>query len=204
MAHEQLQRLANESGCTVSLACADAPCMIYLDRCRGLAMPYVFSVGCAVDMVRTATGRAYVAALPADERTPLFKRLAPRYGKEWNSPEKDLESAVAMSPEGCLLGRHDLAAQHRRDSRTIGATLRAPPHVDQLRRADLRDGATDADAQWGPIPAELAAVLAAQSGNENRFAAIALLKGSQSDREHYSRPGRRNCERCPTCLRRCL
>jgi hypothetical protein len=56
VAYEQLQRLATASGCTISLAWPDAPKMIYLDRCLGEVVPYYFSVGSAIDMVRTATG----------------------------------------------------------------------------------------------------------------------------------------------------
>lgn len=56
VAHEQLQRLATASGCTVSLAWPDALKMIYLGRCPGEVIPYYFSVGSAIDMARTATG----------------------------------------------------------------------------------------------------------------------------------------------------
>jgi DNA-binding IclR family transcriptional regulator len=73
IAHEQLQRLATASGCTVSLAWPDAPNMIYLDRCAGEAMPYFFSVGSAIDMARTATGHAYIAALDEPSRAGVMR-----------------------------------------------------------------------------------------------------------------------------------
>lgn len=95
MAHEQLQRLATASGCTVSLAWPDAPNMIYLDRCTGEVMPYFFSVGSAVDMARTATGRAYIAALEPVARTTLLASLARHRPDDWDSAAAGIEQAVA-------------------------------------------------------------------------------------------------------------
>jgi DNA-binding IclR family transcriptional regulator len=136
MAHEQLQRLATESGCTASLACPDAPHMIYLDRCSGVAMPYFFSVGSAVDMARTATGRAYIAALATKERDDLFKKLAPHYPEDWYSLKSELERAtVEVTDRGfCLVDttwRHNIrgiaAPLISRDGRTrMSIALRKP------------------------------------------------------------------------------
>ena len=94
MAHEHLQKLATASGCTVSLAWPDAPNMIYLDRCTGEAMPYFFSVGSAVDMALTATGRAYIAALDPACRINLLAALAKHHPEDWQAVEIAIEQAV--------------------------------------------------------------------------------------------------------------
>jgi DNA-binding IclR family transcriptional regulator len=94
IAHEQLQKLATSSGCTVSLAWPDAPNMIYLDRCSGEAMPYFFSVGSAIDMARTATGRSYIAALDPASRESLIKTLAAHRADDWSSVEKAIRQAI--------------------------------------------------------------------------------------------------------------
>lgn len=94
IAHEQLQRLATASGCTVSLAWPDAPHMIYLDRCAGEAMPYFFSVGSVIDMARTATGHAYLAALDEASRADVMQLLAKDGGDDWRSVEAAIDVSV--------------------------------------------------------------------------------------------------------------
>ena len=95
VAHEQLQRLATASGCTVSLAWPDAPKMIYLDRCPGVAMPYYFSVGSAIDMARTATGQAYLASLDQATRDIVMNILAQDSSEDWPRVKAAIEVAVS-------------------------------------------------------------------------------------------------------------
>jgi DNA-binding IclR family transcriptional regulator len=163
MAHEQLQRLATESGCTVSLACPDAPHMIYLDRCSGVAMPYFFSIGSAVDMARTATGRAYVASLASEERAVLFKRLAPHYPGDWKKLKAELERAVKeVAGKGfCLVD-----TTWRQNIRGIAAPLvsrdgRTRMSINCVAQTFAMDRET-LTGKWGPRLANLAQAL---SGN---------------------------------------
>ncbi len=93
-AHEQMRRLANQSGCTVSLASPDGHAMVYLDRCTGETMPYFLGIGSATEMVRTAGGRAYIAGLSDASRRELYGRLAPIYADEWSALLPALEGGV--------------------------------------------------------------------------------------------------------------
>ena len=120
VAHEQLQRLATASGCTVSLAWPDAPNMIYLDRCPGEVMPYFFSVGSVIDMARTATGHAYLASLDAPARAAVMDLLMHDQGDDWAGVEAAIQRAVRDVAERgfCLV---DTA--WRRNIRGIAAPL---------------------------------------------------------------------------------
>lgn len=161
-AHEHMQRLATESGCTVSLACPDAPHMIYLDRCSDIAMPYFFSVGSAIDMARTATGRAYVAALDPKERVDLFKRLAPHHPNDWDKLKVEIEHATVEVAENgfCLVDttwRHNIRGIAAPLVSRNGRTRMSINFVAQTFALD-RETLTH---KWGPVLAKLAQVLSA-------------------------------------------
>lgn len=119
-AHEQMRRLANQSGCTVSLATPDGHAMIYLDRCTGETMPYFLGIGSATEMVRTAGGRAYIAGLSDASRRELYARLASLYTDEWRALLPALEAACdQVRTRGfCLVDE-----EWRRDTRAIAAPL---------------------------------------------------------------------------------
>ena len=99
IAHEQLQRLATASCCAVSLAWPDTPHMIYLDRCTGEALPYFFSIGSAIDMARTATGRAYLASLDPNALEITLRKLAPHYPDDWQPLRDAIMLAVSEVAE---------------------------------------------------------------------------------------------------------
>jgi len=163
LAHERLQRLANESGCTVSLACPDAPHMIYVDRCSNAAMPYFFSIGSAVDMVRTATGQAYIAGLRAHEREALLERLAPHYPDDWTSLQRDLAHAVEQvaSKGFCTVDK-----TWQPNIRSVAAPLVTRAGVARMSiNCVAQTFAMDQDtltSKWGPTLAEVAYALSAQ------------------------------------------
>jgi AraC-like DNA-binding protein len=87
--HEQLQRLATASGCTVSLAWPDAPKMIYLDRCLGEVVPYYFSVGSAIDTARTTTG-------------PSLSCFAPDGGNKFDGGHDLMRLRRRIDMHGCM------------------------------------------------------------------------------------------------------
>lgn len=120
IAHEHLQRLAQASGCTVSLAWPDAPSMIYLDRCAGEQMPYFFSVGSAVDMARTATGQAYIAALDPKARAAVMETLKAHATDDWTDVVNAIGNAVQSVAERgfCLVDN-----AWRKNIRSIAAPL---------------------------------------------------------------------------------
>lgn len=94
VAHEQMQRLAEDLACTVSLVAPDGTEMIYLDRCSGGTLPYFFSTGSAIETARTAAGKAYIAALPESRRHELLEQLASRYGPSWEGIKKEIDQAI--------------------------------------------------------------------------------------------------------------
>ncbi|MGY8666037.1 IclR family transcriptional regulator [Bradyrhizobium sp. UFLA05-109] len=161
VAHEQLQRLATDSGCTVSLACPDPPQhMIYVDRCSGVAMPYFFSVGSAVDMARTATGRAYIAALGSEDRHELLVRLAPHYPEDWKVLEAEIDQARLDVIER---GFCTVDTTWRQNIRSVAAPLvsrdgTARMSVNCVAQTIAMDRKT-LTSKWGPVLAKLAQTL---------------------------------------------
>lgn len=160
IAHEKLQQLANDSGCTVSLAYPDAPHMIYVDRCSSVSMPYFFSVGSAVDMVRTATGQAYIAALPESDRAALFDKLAPLYGADWPGLKTGLEGAVRQVATN---GFCFVDTSWRQNIRGIAAPLVSRSgNMRMSINCVAQTFAMDLDTltgKWGPVLAETAYAL---------------------------------------------
>jgi DNA-binding IclR family transcriptional regulator len=162
VAHEHLQRLATESGCTVSLACPDLPHMIYVDRCSSVSMPYFFSVGSPVDMARTATGRAYVAALPPRQRGDVLTRLAPSYPDDWKAIAVELEQAKHEVAERgfCVVDM-----KWRQNIRSVAAPLVSRDGIARMSiNCVAQTFAVDAKtltSKWGPALARLAQNLSA-------------------------------------------
>jgi DNA-binding IclR family transcriptional regulator len=99
IAHEKLQQLSTASRCNVSLAWPDEPRMIYLYRCSGEFMPYFFSVGSAIDMARTATGHAYLAALDKPARAKAMDTLKNANPENWSCVQSAVERAVVEVAE---------------------------------------------------------------------------------------------------------
>jgi len=163
VAHEHMQKLAVESGCTVSLAAPDGSEMIYLDRCSGETLPYFFSTGSAVETAKTGCGRAYLAALPAADLKEALLRLKPLYPSDWKQIEADIKKAASdVAARGfCLVDntwrdgiRVVAAPLVSRDKRTILAVnCITPTHTMELERFV---------GQWGPALVYLARELERQ------------------------------------------
>lgn len=99
VAHEPMQQLANFSGGAVSLAYPDRVEMIYIDRCTSETMPYFLGIGASIDMVRTAAGRAYIAALEKSKREELLGRLASHHKSDWAHLLPRIEEAIRQVAE---------------------------------------------------------------------------------------------------------
>lgn len=162
IAHEQLQKLATASGCAASLAWPDAPNMIYLDRCTSETLPYFFSVGSAVDMARTATGRAYLASLDPDAREVVLRKLAPYHQNDWTSLREAIATAATeVSRKGfCLVD-----TTWRPNIRGIAAPLvskdgRTRLSINCVAPSFAMDRKT-LESKWGPALANIAQALSA-------------------------------------------
>lgn len=94
IAHDYMQPLATQLGCSVSLAAPDAVDMIYLHRCSSEARPFFLSAGSTVEMARTASGRAYLSALGEEERAIKMARLAKEYPGDWSHIQQGIRAAI--------------------------------------------------------------------------------------------------------------
>jgi len=90
-----MQKLADESGFNVGLGMRDRHMMIYTDACEGKGLVgLTLRPGSRIPIATTAMGRAYIAALPLDEREELLEELAKRYDAEWPALLREIRQAI--------------------------------------------------------------------------------------------------------------
>ncbi|CAO3410558.1 IclR family transcriptional regulator [Azospirillum largimobile] len=84
VARPLMQELAEQTGLAVALGGRDRLSMIYLECCKA-AGPITLSldVGSHIKLSTTSMGRAYLAALPEEERAPLMAKLEEHEGEGW-------------------------------------------------------------------------------------------------------------------------
>lgn len=96
LARPLMEKLAEDTNCTVAMGAPDRLDMTYVEVSQGRGPLIIrLDVGSRVPMAKTAMGRAYVAGLPAPRREALYRQLAEAYGDEWPELEKALEKAVS-------------------------------------------------------------------------------------------------------------
>ena len=90
-----LQELAIDLGVTVSLTAAAGRNMVYLDTFRG-NNPFVIglSVGAAIPMLVTASGRVYLSCLPVTKRKLLIQEINKHEDKTSLGKKESLEKAL--------------------------------------------------------------------------------------------------------------
>ena len=93
-ARPHMQALANAADCAIAMGTPDRVTMIYIEVCHG-AGPMILrlGVGSRVPIVRTAMGRAYVAALPERERDLVLRRLHDADPDGWAETRRALDEA---------------------------------------------------------------------------------------------------------------
>ena len=73
-----------ETGGAVAVGGRDRISMIYFGQSRnGLTLGVQLDVGSRIPIATTAMGRAYIWALPDDERAALLRELREHYGSRW-------------------------------------------------------------------------------------------------------------------------
>jgi DNA-binding IclR family transcriptional regulator len=93
--HDQMQQLAALADATVALASRDRLHMIFVDVCTGSSLTSLrLDTGSRVEMVNTATGRAFLAGISDSEREYFFKHFARRYGEGWPALRERIQQAV--------------------------------------------------------------------------------------------------------------
>jgi DNA-binding IclR family transcriptional regulator len=85
--------LMRETGGAVAVGGRDRLSMIYFGQSRGMTVGVQLDVGSRVPIATTAMGRAYLWALPDDERTGLLQELKEHYGARWAKMRDGIERA---------------------------------------------------------------------------------------------------------------
>lgn len=95
LARPLMLELARETRSNVGLGVQDGLSVLYLEYALGEAtMNRRQRVGFRVPLVRTAMGRACIAAMAAPERDEVFRRIADYYPVEWRALREQVDQAI--------------------------------------------------------------------------------------------------------------
>jgi DNA-binding IclR family transcriptional regulator len=88
------EEVMRETGGAVAVGARDRLSMIYVGQSRnGLALGVQLDVGSRIPIATTAMGRAYIWALPDEERAALLRELREYYGSRWSRMRDGIERA---------------------------------------------------------------------------------------------------------------
>jgi DNA-binding IclR family transcriptional regulator len=90
------EALMRETGGAVAVGGRDRHSMIYFGQSRTGLLGVQLDVGSRVPIATTAMGRAYIWALPDDERAALLRELREHYGQRWARMRDGIERAGEM------------------------------------------------------------------------------------------------------------
>jgi DNA-binding IclR family transcriptional regulator len=83
-----------ETGGAVAVGGRDRHSMIYFGQSRnGLTLGVQLDVGSRIPIATTAMGRAYIWALPQEDRAGLLRELREHYGSRWSRMRDGIERA---------------------------------------------------------------------------------------------------------------
>lgn len=95
IARPLMQELADFSKTEVSLGTRDRFSMIYIENCRSSALLTLsLDVGSRIALATSAMGRAWLAALPNDERLPVLDQLRARDEATWEPLRAGVDKAL--------------------------------------------------------------------------------------------------------------
>jgi DNA-binding IclR family transcriptional regulator len=121
IARPHMQALADEAGAAVAFGGRDRNSMIYLAQCRAsTAFTVRLDVGSRIPMATTAMGRAYLAAVPGEERAEIMEAIRGRFGERWPEVRAGVDRAVEE------VARHGFtisAGEWQPDVYAVGAPL---------------------------------------------------------------------------------
>src|SRR5258707_4663585 len=87
------EEVMRETGGAVAVGGRDRTSMIYFGQSRGMTIGVQLDVGSRIPIATTAMGRAYVWALPSEERAALLRELREHYGNPWPRMRDGIERA---------------------------------------------------------------------------------------------------------------
>src|ERR1700761_4911860 len=116
------EEVMHATGGAVAVGGRDRLSMIYFGQSRsGLTLGVQLDVGSRIPIATTAMGRAYIWALPDDERAALLRELSEHYGSRWPRMREGIERS------GETLARHGFAisaGEWQNDVAAVGVALK--------------------------------------------------------------------------------
>jgi len=115
------EELMRETGGAVAVGGRDLHSMIYFGQSRTGLLGVQLDVGSRVPIATTAMGRAYIWALPDDERATLLRELREHYGSRWPRMRDGIERAGEMvARQGFTIS----AGEWQDDVHAVGVSLK--------------------------------------------------------------------------------
>jgi len=116
------EELMRETGGAVAVGGRDRHSMIYFGQSRnGLTLGVQLDVGSRVPIATSAMGRAYIWALPDDERASLLRDLRDHYGSRWARMRDGIErSGETVAKYGFAIS----AGEWQNDVHAVGVALK--------------------------------------------------------------------------------
>jgi len=116
------EEVMRATGGAVAVGGRDRHSMIYFGQSRnGLALGVQLDVGSRVPIATTAMGRAYIWALPPDDRAALLRELRDHYGSHWAKMRDGIErSGETVAKHGFTMSTGDW----QNDVAAVGVALR--------------------------------------------------------------------------------
>lgn len=115
------EELMRETGGAVAVGGRDRHSMIYFGQSRTGLLGVQLDIGSRVPIATTAMGRAYIWALPDDERAALLRELRDHYGSRWARMRDGIERS------GEMVAKHGFsvsAGEWQNDVHAVGVALK--------------------------------------------------------------------------------
>jgi DNA-binding IclR family transcriptional regulator len=116
------QELMRQTGGACAVGGRDRHSMIYFGQARSeLTVGVQLDVGSRIPIATTAMGRAYIWALPDDERVTLLRELREHYGSRWAKMRDGIErSGETIAKHGFAMS----AGEWQNDVHAVGVALK--------------------------------------------------------------------------------
>jgi DNA-binding IclR family transcriptional regulator len=115
------EQLMRETGGAVAIGARDRLSMIYFGQSRSGAVNVQLDVGSRIPIATTAMGRAYIWALPDEERVALLRELREHYGSRWARLREGIErSGESVAKHGFAIS----AGEWQDDVHAVGVALK--------------------------------------------------------------------------------
>ena len=164
IARPYMQELANASGLSLALGSRDRLNMVYLEHARDAgSVTLRLDIGSHIPIATTAMGRAFLAAIPENERAYLMTAIAERAGPAWPAMARGVERAVQqVATQGFCTS----FGEWQHDVNAVGVPLRS---MDGATVMSLNCGGPaflhkpeKLEAEWGPRLVNVARTIEAE------------------------------------------